>query len=273
MHRTHRINTLIRIRIRRQTRRVQVIPNPLRIIRNPITHRVILRPRIRLLKVNSDGHEISPSLAHTTRLEDVKASGVGGAAGEAVGHAVGVLVDYDAGVETAVAVGRARVPDVHAHHARLSIRRGSEVGIVRARPILRIQNNRIPSLASRTIVVSLEVPRRLVEAERVEEIMVHIRGVEELGDRRVDVLLRVRLGEGVAVLEFRAGSGGAVVVGPAVVAVVVGLRDAVVAFGVGVGGLAVALPGEFRGILVGGVGFDGAAAPGGVVGSPWAVGC
>ena len=273
MHRTHRINTLIRIRVRRQARRVQVIPNPLRIIRNPITHRVILGPRIRLLQVNSNSHEISPSLAHAPRLEDVEAAGVSGAAGKAVGYAVGVLVDDDAGVEAAVAVGRALVPDVHAHHTRLSIRRGSEVGIVRPRAILGVEDDGIVALAAGAVVVGLEVTSGLVEAERVEHVVVHVRGVEELGDGCVDVLLRVGLGEGVAVLEFRAGSVGAVVVGPAVVAVVVGLRDAVVAFGVGVGGLAVALPGEFRGGLVGGVGLDGAAALAGVVGSPWAVGC
>ena len=75
---------------------------------------------------------------------------------------------------------------------------GHEVGIVVTAAVLRVGNDRVILLAAASKVVLLEVAGNLVEAVAVVEIVDHVRGVEELGHRGVDVLLG--LGKGVGLL-------------------------------------------------------------------------
>jgi hypothetical protein len=155
----------------------------------------------------------------------------------------------------------------------LSVRWGSEVGVVGSGAVLGVQDDGVVALATGVVVVGLEVTGGLVEAEGVEEVVVDVGGVEELGDRGVGVLLRVGLGEGEGVLELRAWGVRAVVVEVVVVAIVVGLGDTVVSAGDGVGGLSITLPCELGPVLVSWVGLDSAVTLAWVVGSPWAGNC
>lgn len=95
---------------------------------------------------------------------------------------VHVLVDDDASLEVSVGV-RGPAPDVHAHTRSLAIGRGRKVGIVHPAAVLGHRHDCVPTQATSTKVVLLEVARRLVEAVRVEEVVDLIAGVEEFAGK------------------------------------------------------------------------------------------
>jgi hypothetical protein len=115
-----------------------------------------------------------------------------------------VLVNDDSSVERAVALRSGTGPNVHAHARHLTIGRRREVGVVGTRTILDqrqqlqknrssrnaylcVENNFIGALASSAVVVSLKVASSLVETKSVKQIVVHVRGVEQLSHRRIHV--------------------------------------------------------------------------------------
>ena len=182
---------------------------------------------------------------------------------------VSVFVDDNTCFEAGVAVGGRSVPDVHAHARLLALRRGGKVGIVGARTVLGVQDGLIGSTATSTVVVDLKVTGSFVEAESVEQVVVSVRGVEQLGDGGIYVRRR-RSGRG--------GVGEDVVVatattGPVVVEVGgatgrVRLGNGVVTARHGVSGRASAVPAKLRCGGVPWVGESRPAAFAGVVDSP-----
>jgi hypothetical protein len=161
---------------------------------------------------------------------------------------VSVLVNDNTGFEAGVAVRRRPVPDVHAHARLLAIRRSGEVGVVGSRAVLSVQDDIVGALATSTVVVDLEVAGGLVEAEGVEQVVVSVRGVEELGDRCIYVRCGRGggggVGEDVVVTTAAAGS---VVVEVGSSTRRVGLSNGVVATSHGVRGRASTLPPELGG--------------------------
>lgn len=158
-----------------------------------------------------------------------------------------VFVNDNTSLEAGVAVGSRSVPDVHAHARLLSIRRSGEVGVVGTRAILGVQDDIVGAKAASTVVVDLEVTGSFVEAEGVEQVVVGVRGVEQLSDGSVYVR------------RWRGGRGGvredvvvaATTARPVVVKVAgatgrVGLGDGVVATSHGVSGRASTVPAELR---------------------------
>ena len=55
---------------------------------DPGTHGVVLSASVARLQADGGGHEVTPTLTHTARLESVQAVGVGGAAGKTGGETV-----------------------------------------------------------------------------------------------------------------------------------------------------------------------------------------
>ena len=156
-------------------------------------------------------------------------------------------MDDNTSLEAGVAVGGRSVPDVHAHARLLAIRRSGEVGVVGARAILGVQDDIVGATAASTVVVDLEVTGSFVEAKGVEEVVVGVRGVEQLGDGSVYVR-RGRgggggVGEHVVVAATTARS---VVVEVGGATGRVGLGDGVVAASHGISGRASTVPAELR---------------------------
>jgi hypothetical protein len=154
-------------------------------------------------------------------------------------------VDDNTCLEAGITVGGGSVPDVHAHARHLAIGRSGEVGVVGTRTILGVQDGLISSTAACTIVVDLKVAGGLVEAEGVKQVVVSVRGVEQLGDGGI----HVRRWRG-----SRGGVGKDVVVAAATTRSVVvevggatrrvGLCNGVVATSHGVSGRASSVPAE-----------------------------
>ena len=71
----------------------------------------------------------------------------------------------------------------------LAIQQRHEVRVVVARAVLRVGDHGVVLLPAAAEVVLLEVTRNLVEAVAVVEVVHEVRRVEQLSDRRVDVLL------------------------------------------------------------------------------------
>jgi hypothetical protein len=150
---------------------------------------------------------------------------------------VGVFVDNNTSFEAGIALWGGSVPNVHAHARLLAIRRSGKVGVVGTRTILGVQNGLVGTTAACTVVVDFEVAGSLVEAKSVKQVVIRVRGVEQLRDGSIYVR------------RWRAGSGGVredVVVATATAGSVVvkirgatrrvGLRDGVVATSHGVCG-------------------------------------
>lgn len=115
---------------------------------------------------------------------------------------MGVFVDDDTGLEGAIPVGGGQGPDVHAHAAVLSIGGSGEVGVVSAGAVLGVEDDEVVALAALSVVVDLEIAGRLGEAEVVQQVVVHVGRVEELGDRSVGVGRGRRQGSVPLVLEL-----------------------------------------------------------------------
>jgi hypothetical protein len=135
---------------------------------------------------------VAPALPHL--LGVVEAVDVRRAAGEAVRDAVAVLAHDDGVVEVAVHVGRGVRPDVHLHAgvaaegAAAAVGGGVEVGVVRAGAVLRLRHHAVlvaegaAGAGAAAVVVLLEVPRRLVEAVLVHQVVDEVVPVEEVRD-------------------------------------------------------------------------------------------
>ena len=74
-------------------------------------------------------------------------------------------------LEVAIAVGRRRVPDVHAHAPVLAIRRGRKVGIVGPAAVLGVGDDGVVTFATLAKVGLLEVASELVEAPAVRQVV------------------------------------------------------------------------------------------------------
>lgn len=125
---------------------------------------------------------------------------------------MGVLVDDNTSVETAVALGCAVGPEVHSHTAGLTVSGSSEVGVVSAASILSVEDDKIVSYTTLSIVVGLEVTSLLGKAKKVKEIVVLVGGVEKLGDGSIAVGGGCSGAGGVVILELQRRAIGTVVV-------------------------------------------------------------
>lgn len=161
---------------------------------------------------------------------------------------VGVFVDDDALLERAVTSGGGHSPDVHPHAAVAAVSGSSKVGVVGARAILGVQDDKVIAQTTLAVVVRLEVAGNLVEAEDVQQVVVLVGSVEQLGDGGITVVRGVGLGQREGVLKGPGCAGWAVVVEVVVASVGVDLGNGVVAARGGVVGGSVAEPGEGRGI-------------------------
>jgi hypothetical protein len=92
--------------------RVQVVADTGGVAVDPRAHAVVLLARVGGLEADGGRVEVGPAFAHAAGFEQVEASRVLGPAGQAVGEAVGVLVDHNAGFEGAVTDGVGVGPDV-----------------------------------------------------------------------------------------------------------------------------------------------------------------
>lgn len=244
-----RVDGRVDERVGRVAGRVGVRADTRRPARRPLAHGVVSSTRVVGLDADGGGVEVAPALAHAAGLEQAQAVRVAGPARQALRQPVRVLVDDDAGLEGAVAVGRRRVPDVHAHASRGAVGPGREVCVVEARAVLCVEPDEVVAHAALAVVVGLEVACGRGEAELVEEVVVGVGGVPELGDGCVDVAAEVGGVEAVGVVEVEGWAGGAreaEVFGLRAVGPVV-LRDGVVAAGGVVGVGAIAVPGELAG--------------------------
>jgi hypothetical protein len=209
VHLGQRVGVAVHVRVRLLVRGVDVGAQTRRGAVHPRAHGIVGRARVLGLQPDGRRVEVAPALAHAAALEDAEAAAVLGPAGEPVAETVRVLVDDDAGFEGAVAPGLGAVPHVHAHARLLAVGGRLEVGVVQACgvlvvglvlvrgihtcAVLGVQVDKVVTYASLAIVVGLEVAGCLGEAELVEQVVVFVGGVEELGDGRVDVALPVTL--------------------------------------------------------------------------------
>lgn len=157
-------------------------------------------------------------------------------------------MDDDALLEGAVTSGGGHSPDVHPHAAVAAIGGSGKVGVVGARAILGIQDDKVIAQTTLAVVVGLEVAGNLVEAEEVQQVVVLVGSVEQLGDGGITVVRGVGLGQREGVLKGPGCAGWAVVVEVVVASVGVDLGNGVVTACGGVVGGSVAKPGEGRGI-------------------------
>lgn len=147
---------------------------------------------------------ISPSFTHTTSFAKAETTTVGGTTGKSGRETMTVFVDDNTSLEVTIPPGSGDVPHIHSHSGHGSVGRSHKVGtgdqrklrvtwvrvnlLVESGPILGVEDDGITTSPTFTKVVGLEVTRELIETESVEQVMVHVAGVEELGDDKVDVL-------------------------------------------------------------------------------------
>jgi hypothetical protein len=156
------------------------MPNPIRPIGGPRTHRII---RIDLAAPNHRRHEISPSFTHPTALPPPQTSRIGRTAGQADAQPMRQLVNHDTRLEVAIAVRIGRVPDVHPTPARLTVGRRHEIRIVVARTVLRVGDHRVVLFTPPSEIVRLKVARHLVKAVSREKRENHKKPTKN-GDRK-----------------------------------------------------------------------------------------
>lgn len=167
------------------------MPEPLGFAVHPGAERVVGGAGVGGLDADGGGHEVAPAFAHAAGFEDAEAAAVGRTAGQPVREAVRVLVDDDAGFERAVAHRAGVIPEVHSHSRAHPIDRGGKIGIVDSRPILSVENHEILSEAALVVVIDLKVTGGFGEAELVEQIVVLICSVKELGYRGIAVAVGI----------------------------------------------------------------------------------
>lgn len=182
-----------------------------------------------------------------------------------------VFVDDDAGFETAVTEWSCVVPHVHSHTSGLAIGRCSEIGVIQARAILRVEDDEIVATPASAVVVGFKVSCRFVKAKLVEEIVVGVCGVEELSDGGVGVLQPAGLIKRIGIFKCELRIQGAVIIQVVCCVIWVDLSNAIVAasclvrFGTG------AVPAELAGLLVPRIGEDYPFSFCRIVDTPWTV--
>lgn len=172
------VDRSIGVRVRRQASRVQVRTDTCLVVIHPSTHRIVGVTCVRRLGTDRRRHKVTPTFTHTAVLSAAQAARVRAAASKTVRQTVSVLVEDDAGLKGSVALWGGFGPHVHAHAAGLAVGRGGEVGIVGAGTVLGAEDGKVVALAAKTGVVDLEVVGGLGEAERVQQIVVHVDSVE-----------------------------------------------------------------------------------------------
>ncbi len=209
----HRVDAVVR-RVRETADAVEVIvgvaDEAIELVRRVAAAGVVA---VRIISVGvveqRERVEIAPALAHAGGGIPVQAGAV---ADETVARAVTDLVHHDLGIEAAVAVDRRTGEAIHLHAARDAVRRRREVRVVRAGAVLGVAEHAVAAESHATEVRVLEVARGLVEAERVEFVVVPVRDVEKLRHRTAaeDVRRAGRAavaGAGRGLADFRIGRG------------------------------------------------------------------
>ena len=232
------VERLVCRRVDRIVGRISIVSNTLRSVGGPCAHAVdflaVVFGIVGVLgDLSNDGREkVSPAFAHTAGLAKAETARVGRTACKSSRGSVRQLVNNNTGFDVSISVGRVRVPDVHSHSTLLAVRRGHKVGIVAGRVVrvLCIGNYSVTASTALAKVVHLEVARHLVESESVEQVVVHVGRVEQLGDSHVDILLRPKtVVFSILVLERHAGVDGSPVVQPVGLTLPVFMREHVVA--------------------------------------------
>lgn len=191
MHFAQLVDRRVRVRVGRQAGRVQVRANTRLIVIHPSTHRIVRVARVGRLGTDRRRHEVTPAFTHAAVLGAAQAARVRAAARKTVRQTVGVLVEDNAGLKGGVALWGGLGPHVHAHAAGLAVGRGGKVGIVGAGAVLGAEDGEVITFAAKTGVVDLEVIGGFGKSEGVQEVVVHVDSVEQLGRGRVIVRGRV----------------------------------------------------------------------------------
>lgn len=157
------------------------------------------------------------------------------------------------------------------HPGHLSIGWSGKVGVVGTRTILYVEDNSVITNTALTVVIGLEVAGLLVEAKSVEEIVICVCSVEQLGNGSINICCWGSCGGGVWVLEDRLGVCGSVVVQVGGTAGRIVLSNAVVTTGRSVCCSASAQPAELGCSSVPWVGENLSGPFSGVVDSPGAI--
>lgn len=116
----------------------------------------------------------------------------------------------DTRIQAAVAIGLSRCPDEHHHATTGSVGWCAESGIVSARTVLGVENNKVVARATLAVVIGLEVASGFVKAKPVQDVVVVVSSVEQLRDGEVNVFFRAD-GVGVEVLKLARRAVGTVV--------------------------------------------------------------
>ena len=173
-------------------RAVRVVTNTVAICR--LTERVgSYSAAIRSLIARFDGHPdtevVTPAFAGLLGI--LQTGGGIGATCQTIGNAVTVFVDDDTVVEITIPHWACLIPQEHLHAGIAAIGRRGEIGVVHTAAVLRLGIDRITAHTITAKIVLLEIPGELVEAVRVEDIVDEVVPVEEVGDRRILVFIRL----------------------------------------------------------------------------------
>lgn len=171
------------------------------------------------------GHSITPALTKPTRFESLQTP-PSSTAGHPVGHTVSELVDDDIVLHRSISRDIGQGPDEHTALTGLAaakrlisirvqekkfdkdvLRRGREIGIIRATGILDRNLNPIPRLSTLPVIVLLEVESIFREPIPISDIMHRVDDIERIRHRAFDVF-RVSRTLGVIVLGIEVESSG-----------------------------------------------------------------
>ena len=86
--RGHAVSVSVGVGVGGKAGGVRVGADASRRVVDPGTHGVVLSASVARLQADGGGHEVTPTLTHTARLESVQAVGVGRAAGKTGGETV-----------------------------------------------------------------------------------------------------------------------------------------------------------------------------------------
>ena len=240
------VGAAVGVRVRGQAGRVEVGPETLGVAEDPLAEREVGGAGVGAAGSDGGGHEVAPAFSHASGFQDVEAGSVGWATGQTVGETVGVLVDDDASFKGTVSVRCSLGPDEHPHAAGLSVRRCREICVVGTTTILGVQNDLVISDTTFAVVARLKIPSGLGEAKFVEEIVVPVRGIEELRDRSIDVRFWVGRSKVQGVIEVRRCARRSEVVEIVRATVIVFLRNTIISPASLVCCAGISLPGVWR---------------------------
>ena len=140
----------------------------LRVVEQPVAHDGDV--------VDGAGHVVAPAFAHRTALRRVQRVGVHRPTDQAIGDAVGELVEDHGGIEGGVPVGGGK--QAHVHGGAGAIRRSGHIRGAGNGAGERLRVNGIALRAAAAEIVGLEIPIGFAETQQVGEI-VHVAAVVE----------------------------------------------------------------------------------------------